>query len=73
LHRRRHAQGRFKYVDRDKVLADIAEHLSRPRSAAEEQRRRLSKAVFPHVRNFYAHYLDGEPERQPFYAPSSRR
>ena len=68
-----YAQGRFKYVDRDKVLAEIAELLSRPRTPDEERRRGLSKAVFPHVKNFYAHYLDAEPDRQPFYAPSSRR
>ena len=67
-----YAQGRFKYVDRDKVLADIAEQLSRPRSADEEKRRALSKAVFPHVQNFYNNYLDGEAPRQPFYAPSAR-
>ena len=66
------ARGRFKYVDRDKVLADIAEQLSRPRSAEEEKRRALSKAVFPHVKNFYNNYLDGEAPRQPFYAPSAR-
>jgi 5-methylthioadenosine/S-adenosylhomocysteine deaminase len=68
-----YAQGRFKYVDRDKVLADIAEQLSRPRSTQEEQRRKLSQAVFPHVKNFYANYLNGEPPRQPFYGPSSRQ
>lgn len=67
-----YAKGRFKYVDREKVLSDIAEQLSRPRSAAEEGRRALSKAVFPHVKSFYAHYLDGEAPRQPFYAPSAR-
>jgi len=68
-----YAQGRFKYIDRDQVLADIAEQLSRPRSAAEEQRRWLSQAVFPHVKHFYAGYLDAEPHRTPHYAPSSRR
>jgi 5-methylthioadenosine/S-adenosylhomocysteine deaminase len=67
-----YAKGRFKYIDRDKVLADIAEQLSRPRSEAEEQRRSLSQAVFPHVRNFYANYLSEQPVRQPFYAPSAR-
>ena len=67
-----YAQGRFKYVDRDKVLADIAEQLSRPRSAAEEQRRWLSKAVFPHVKQFYDGYLDAQAPRAPHYAPSSR-
>lgn len=67
-----YAKGQFKYVDRDKVLADIAEQLSRPRSPAEEGRRQLSKAVFPHVKGFYADYLAAEPGRRPFYAPSSR-
>jgi 5-methylthioadenosine/S-adenosylhomocysteine deaminase len=64
--------GRFKYVDRDKVLGDIAEMLSRPRTPDEEKRRWLSKAVFPHVQQFYAGYLDGQVPREPFYAPSSR-
>ena len=67
-----YAQGRFKYVDRDKVLAEIAETLSRPRSPEEAKRRELSQAVFPHVKNFYANYLDQEPARQPFYSPSAR-
>jgi 5-methylthioadenosine/S-adenosylhomocysteine deaminase len=67
-----YSQGRFKYIDRDKVLSEIAEQLSRPRTADEEMRRQLGKAVFPHVKNFYANYLDGEPPRQPFYGPSSR-
>lgn len=68
-----YAQGRFKYVDRDKVLAEIAELLSRPRTPDEQARRALAKAVFPHVKDFYARYLDAEGERLPFYAPSSRR
>lgn len=68
-----YAQGKFKYFDRDKVLGEIAEALSRPLTADEERRRALSKAVFPHVKNFYAGYLDAQPPRQPFYAPSSRR
>jgi 5-methylthioadenosine/S-adenosylhomocysteine deaminase len=67
-----YSKGRFKYVDRDQVLGEIAEALSRPRTPEEEQRRSLSKAVFPHVKNFYKDYLDGAPPRQPFYGPSSR-
>lgn len=67
-----YSKGRFKYVDRDKVLADSAEELSRPRTTAEESRRALSKAVFPHVKGFYANYLASEPPRSPFYAPSAR-
>ena len=67
-----YAQGRFKHVDRDKVLGEIAELLSRPRSPEEEKRRWLSQQVFPHVKGFYDTYLDGQPARSPFYGPSSR-
>ena len=54
------------------MLADIAEQLSRPRSTDEAKRRALSKAVFPHVKNFYSNYLDDKTPRKPFYAPSTR-
>jgi len=37
----------------------------------EVERRRLSKALLPHVRAFYAGYFDPEQHR-PFYRPSSR-
>jgi len=37
----------------------------------EVERRRLSKALLPHVRAFYAGYFDPE-QHQPFYRPSSR-
>ncbi|MET0540507.1 MAG: amidohydrolase family protein [Variovorax sp.] len=67
-----YAQGRFKYIDRDKVLGEIAEQLAKPRTPDEEKRRWLGKEVFPHVKAFYADYLAGEPPRSPFYSPSSR-
>ncbi len=67
-----YAQGRFKYLDRDKVLGEIAELLSKPRTPEEEKRRCLSQAVFPHVKDFYANYLDGAHKSEPFYAPSAR-
>ena len=38
----------------------------------EVERRRLSKALLPHVKAFYAGYFDPE-QHQPFYRPSSRR
>ncbi len=63
--------GRFTRVDRDQVLNEIAEQLAKPRTPEEEQRRAMGAAVFPHVKRFYADYLEGE-ERTPFYAPSSR-
>jgi cytosine/adenosine deaminase-related metal-dependent hydrolase len=68
-----YAEGRFTHVDRDKVLGDIAEALSRPRTEAEVRRRDLRRQVFPHVEAFYRDYLKDEPARTPFYAPSSTR
>jgi len=63
--------GRFTRVDRDQILTEIADRLSKPRTAEEEKRIQLSKAVFPHVKKFYDGYLDGQ-KCEPFYAPSSR-
>lgn len=63
--------GRFTRIDRDQVLSEIAETLSKPRTAEELQRVEVARAVFPHVKRFYEGYLDGE-KREAFYAPSSR-
>jgi 5-methylthioadenosine/S-adenosylhomocysteine deaminase len=63
--------GRFTRVDRDQVLNEIAEQLSKPRTAEEEQRIQIAKAVFPHVKKFYDGYLDDE-KRKSFYASSSQ-
>ncbi len=65
-------RGRFSHVDRDKVLGEIADALSRPRTEAEIQSRELRRQVFPHVEAFYRGYLEDAPECTPFYAPSSR-
>lgn len=54
---------RFVRVDREAVLAGIAEALAKPRSAAELERVALSAAVMPHVRRFYDGYLDEPAER----------
>ncbi len=50
---------RFTRVDRDEILREIAQRLSLPLSAAEEDRRQLARSVMPHVRRFYDGYLDG--------------
>ncbi|MBX9910517.1 MAG: amidohydrolase family protein [Beijerinckiaceae bacterium] len=50
---------RFTRVDREAVLAGIAEALARPKTAAELERIQLSQAVMPHVRAFYDGWLDG--------------
>lgn len=52
-------EGRFLKVDREAVLSEIAELLSRPKTAAEIERMRLAGDVMPHVRRFYDGYLDG--------------
>jgi hypothetical protein len=67
-----YADGRFTHINRDEVLAEIADQLAKPRTAEEVARRELGLAVFPHVKTFYEGYLDGS-SRTPFYQPSSSR
>jgi 5-methylthioadenosine/S-adenosylhomocysteine deaminase len=58
-------------VDRDAALASLHEELSKALTDDEVERRGLSKALLPHVKAFYANYID--PARhEPFYRPSSR-
>jgi cytosine/adenosine deaminase-related metal-dependent hydrolase len=64
--------GRFTRVDREKVLGEIGEALSRPRSATDTMNRELRHQIFPYVREFYRNYLQDEPTRQPFYGNSSK-
>jgi 5-methylthioadenosine/S-adenosylhomocysteine deaminase len=63
--------GRFAKVDRDAVLAEIAQRMRKPLTPAEEERRVLAKAVFPHVHCFYEGYLAGLGD-DPFYRVSGR-
>jgi 5-methylthioadenosine/S-adenosylhomocysteine deaminase len=64
-------EGRITRVDKAAVLDELAAALRQPLTTEEEHRRRLSRAVFPHVRRFYAEWLD--PERlEPFYRQNSR-
>jgi hypothetical protein len=58
-------------VDRDATLTALYGDLSRALSHDEVQRRNLSKALLPHVRSFYADYID-PAKHDPFYRPSSR-
>jgi 5-methylthioadenosine/S-adenosylhomocysteine deaminase len=63
--------GRFTKVDREAALAELHQDLQRALADDEVERRNLSKALLPHVRAFYASYID--PARhEPFYRPSSR-
>jgi len=61
----------FTRIDKEAVLAELSERLSRPRSPAEERRREMARRVFPHVRAFYEDYVR-EGRYEPYYRPSSR-
>ncbi len=63
--------GKFTKVDRDAALRELSELLKRPLNPEELERRKLSKAVFPHVKAFYEGYFDAEAHK-PYYRPSSR-
>ena len=66
-----YADGKFTRVDRDGALAALHAELSKALTDDEVERRGLSKALLPHVKAFYANYID--PARfEPFYRPSSR-
>lgn len=62
--------GRFTRVDRDAALKALHQDLSRALSDDEVERRKLAVELLPHVRRFYARYID--PARhEPFYRQSS--
>ena len=63
--------GKFTKVDRDASLKALHDHLSKALANDEVERRKLSKALLPHVRKFYANYID-PAKHEPFYRPSSR-
>jgi len=66
-----YANGKFTKVDRDAALMALHQDLQKALADDEVERRHLSKALLPHVRAFYANYID--PARhEPFYQPSSR-
>src|SRR5438309_2072074 len=56
----------------DAALRELHQSLQHRPAEDEVERRRLSRALLPHVRRFYAGYFD--PEAQlPYYRTSSRR
>jgi 5-methylthioadenosine/S-adenosylhomocysteine deaminase len=63
--------GRFMRVDRDAVLQQLSDLLQRDLTDAEQERRKLSKQVLPHVKAFYEGYFKPEAH-QPHYQQSSR-
>jgi cytosine/adenosine deaminase-related metal-dependent hydrolase len=66
-----YADGKFPRVDRDAALRALHDDLSRALADDEVERRKLSKALLPHVKAFYAGYYDAG-QHVPFYRPSSR-
>jgi cytosine/adenosine deaminase-related metal-dependent hydrolase len=66
-----YTDGRFTKIDRDAALRALHEDLQRALADDEVERRKLSKALLPHVKAFYAGYFDPSAHA-PFYRPSSR-
>ena len=66
-----YADGRFTKVDQAAALQELHADLARALSDDEVQRRQLSKALLPHVRRFYAGYVDPS-QHEPFYRTSSQ-
>jgi cytosine/adenosine deaminase-related metal-dependent hydrolase len=65
-----YADGKFTRVDQANALAELHADLAHALSDDEVQRRHLSKALLPHVKRFYAGYMD-PAKHVPFYRPSS--
>ena len=63
--------GTFTKVDRLAALKALHDDLTKALSDDEVERRKLSKALLPHARKFYADYIDPS-KHEPFYRPSSR-
>jgi 5-methylthioadenosine/S-adenosylhomocysteine deaminase len=63
--------GKFSKIDRETTLKALHDDLSKALSNDEVERRRLAKALLPHVRKFYANYID-PAKHEPFYRQSSR-
>ncbi len=65
-----YADGRFTRVDQAAALKALHDDLAHALSDDEVERRKLSKALLPHIKRFYAGYMD-PAQHQPFYRPSS--
>ena len=64
--------GTFTRIERDEILAQIAEALAKPRDEDEEGRLWLRDIVFADVEAFYDGYIKATAMRDPFYPSSSR-
>ena len=65
-----YADGKFTKVDKTMALKALHDDLSKALADDEVERRKLSKALLPYARKFYADYIDTS-KHQPFYRPSS--
>ena len=63
--------GQFTKVDRTAALKALHDDLNKALADDELERRKLSKALLPYARKFYADYIDTS-KHVPFYRPSSR-
>jgi cytosine/adenosine deaminase-related metal-dependent hydrolase len=66
-----YCDGQFTRVNRDDVLAELAQRMNAPLTEGEQRNRVLAKKILLHVRRFYDGYLEGV-RRDPFYRPNSR-
>ena len=64
--------GRCTRIDQEAVLRELGHQLQHALDDGELQRRGLSAALLPHVREFYRTYMDGA-ELHPFYRQNSSR
>lgn len=63
--------GRFTRVDRDGALKELHDQLAQALSSDELERRKLSKALLPHIRKFYSDYLSPHATA-PFHQRNAR-
>lgn len=65
------SQGQFTRVDKQALLAELADSLQVPFTPEEERRRQLSEEVFPYVKGFYDGWLN-HSGCNPFYCQNCR-
>jgi cytosine/adenosine deaminase-related metal-dependent hydrolase len=66
-----YSDGTFTRVDKPAALQALYDQMNKALSDDEVERRQLSKALLPHVRQFYRDYIRPQ-ETRPFYRQSSR-
>ena len=65
-------EGKFTKVDKQAVLAELADSLRKPLSPDERRRGELGAKLLPHLRGFYAGWSDRR-QWTPYYQHNSRR